>query len=63
MAVSDLEIARRRIISVVEEGIKNREVVTRLKETVAGELVVGTCLSQGGFCDDEDENRETEEQS
>jgi len=63
VAISDLEIAGRGIISVVEEGVKNREVVTGLKETVAGELVVGTCLSQGGFCDDEDEHRETEEES
>lgn len=56
MAISDLEVAGRRVVSVVEAGVKNREVVTRLKESVAGEFVVGTCLSQGGFGDDEEEN-------
>lgn len=47
MAISDVEAPCGRIVSVMKERIKKREVVAGLEDIVAGEFVVGTCLSIG----------------
>lgn len=47
MAISDVEASGGSIVSVIEERVKKREIVARIKDIVAGERVVGTCLSKG----------------
>jgi len=62
VAISNVEAPGGRLVSVMEEGIKKRKIVARVKDIVAGELVFRTCLSKGksshGYGEDK---RETED--